>query len=171
MTMQCSRCVTDEDYAKVSLFLLKYRHSLHPSFATMDVVTMLYSYITNGHLIQVRDDDGQIVAMCAYYLGTPEREFADRETAFIDVAVVHPEYRGTRLFLTGLTYTFKSILAEHAEVREIRFTALAENKYVCKLYDKIATFTHMRKGTAGEEKVFRANLDEISAFLTKFYQV
>jgi len=169
--MQCLRCITDEDYAKVSLFLLKYKHSLHPAFMTMDVVTMLYGYITNGHLIQVRDPEGQVVAMCAYYLGTPERDFADRGTAFIDVAVVHPEYRGSRLFLTGLTYTFKSILEEHDGVREIQFAALAENQYVCRLYAKIAAFTHTREGFAGEERVFRANLDEINAFLTKFYQV
>ncbi len=169
--MLCSRCTSDEDYAKVSLFLLANKRSLHPSFSTMDAVMMLYSYITDGHFIQVTDTDGRIIAMCAYYLGTPEREHVDQEVAFIDVAIVHPERRGSRLFLTGLKYTFQSILASHPEVREIRFAALAENKYVCNLYSKFSTFSHMRMGSSGEEMVFSARIDEINAFLTKFYHV
>lgn len=169
--MQCTRCTSDEDFAKVSLFLLANKRSLHPSFSTMDAITMLYSYITDGHLIQVTNADGLVTAMCAYYLGTPEQDYADKEVAFIDVAIAHPEYRGSRLFLTGLKYTFQSILANHAEVREIRFAALSENKYVCKLYAKFATFSYRRDGAIGEEMVFRANIDEINAFLTKFYHV
>jgi ribosomal protein S18 acetylase RimI-like enzyme len=169
--MQSTRCTRDEDYAKVSLFLLANRRSLHPSFSTMDTIMMLYSYITDGHLIQVTDTDGRVIAMCAYYLGTPERDYVDQEVAFIDVAIVHPEHRGSRIFIVGLKYTFQSILAAHPEVREIRFAALSENKYVCKLYAKIAKFSHTREGSSGEETVFRAKVDEINAFLTKFYHV
>ncbi len=166
-----SRCISDDDYAAASLFLLANRRSLHPSFSTMDVVQLLYSYITDGHLVQVTDENRRIVGLGAYYVGTPEQDFADKEVAFVDVAIAHPEYRGTKVFLTGLTYMVSCIRSDHPDVREMRLAALAENEYNCRLYAKFARFSHMREGLSGEEKVFRTGIDEISAFLTKYYHV
>jgi hypothetical protein len=166
-----ARCTSDDDYAEASLFLLAHKRSLHPSFSTMDVVQLLYSYITDGHLVQVTDDNRRIVGLGAYYVGTPERDFADKEVAFVDVAIAHPEYRGTRVFLKGLAYMVACIRSDHPDVREMRLAALAENEYNCKLYAKFARFSYRREGSLGEELVFTTGIEEISAFLTSFYHV
>jgi len=169
--MRMARCTSDEQLAAVSSFMLEHKRSLHASYSTMDMVMTLYSYITDGHLIQVTDADGRVIGAAAYFIGTPEREYADQEVAFIDVAIAHPAYRGTRLFLAGLNYTVQSIREHHPQVSEIRLAALSDNVYVCKLYAKFATFYHNRDGSIGQETVFRAKIDEISTFLAKFYQV
>ena len=153
------------------MFLFANKRSLHPSYSTMDVVQLLYSYITDGHLVQVTDENRRIVGLGAYYVGTPEQEFADKDVAFVDVAIAHPEYRGTRVFLKGLAYMVACIRSDHPGVRELRLAALAENEYNCKLYAKFAKLSHIREGSLGEEVVFTTGIEEISAFLTRFYHV
>lgn len=163
-----ARCETDQDYADAAQFLLAHKLDLHPSLTTLDILPMFYHYVTNGYLIIVRGDDGQTVSVCAYYHGSPEHAFEDKETALIDVAVTARAHRGTRLFLRGLAYTMRSIASTHPEVKEVRFAALADNEYICRLYRKFAESSHIRKGDVGEEIVFRSSIDNIIAFLAKY---
>lgn len=168
MTTTCARCTTDEDYAKVSSFLIEHRHDLHLSYMTMDMVTLLYNYITEGHLLQITNDEGRVLGACAYYHGTPEHNFLDKETVLFDFTVFDQAVRGTRLFLKGLKYLVNTIRTEHPEVREIRMVAFADNAYVCNLYAKFNTSSYAREGLLGEEIIFCTDIDYLWTRLQKF---
>ncbi len=171
MKVSYAPCVTDDDFAKTSLFLLERKYDLHPSFTTLQMVALIYSYITHGTIFRGVLPDGRTISAAAYYQGTPERDFVDRDIALIDVAILDRPYRGTRSFLYGLRQLIDSIRCRHPEVQEVRFAALSTNDYLCKLYSKFATFVYYREGSAGEESVFSANITRLGDILTRYRRV
>ncbi|MEF3306279.1 hypothetical protein [Paenibacillus sp. GYB003] len=171
MTMQCKRCTTDDDFAKVCVFVLDHKHDLHSSFNTIDMVEALYTHVTQGQLVFIEDADKRVIGASAYYHGTPELNFLDKDIAFLDMAIADPAYRGTRLFLIGLQYMVNQIAREHPEVQEIRLAALADNAYLCRLYSKFTETSYSREGAAIEQLVFCVKINKLKAFLHKFEKV
>lgn len=169
--MLCKRCTTDEDFAKVCLFVLDNKHDLHRSFYTMDMVEVLYTYVTQARMVFVEDADNRVIGAAAYYHGTPERDFQDKEIAFLDMAVADKAYRGTRLFLVGLQYMVNEIAREYPDVQEIRLAALEENAYLCRLYSKFAETSYSREETAVKQLVFCVKINKLQAFLKKYGKV
>ncbi|TXC92156.1 hypothetical protein FS935_07180 [Metabacillus litoralis] len=165
------RCSTDDDFAKVSLFILERKHDIHQAYTTMDIVELVYSYVTEGHILQAIDESNQIMGAAAYYHGTTEKKFTDKEVAFVDIAIFDREHRGTRLFLNGLRFMVEHIMNEHPDVEELRLAALSENSYLCRLYSKFTTFTYSRESTLGEEIVFCGKINKISTILNKLSKV
>ncbi|TDF97060.1 GNAT family N-acetyltransferase [Paenibacillus piri] len=172
MTTHCRSCVSDDDFAKASLFLLAHKRDLHPSYTTLEMVTLIYSYVTQGRLICcIADDDQRIAGVAAYYQGTPEQEFKDRDVASLDAAIMAKAYRGSRLFVQGLQYMLNTIIENHPEVRELKLAALAENDYLCRLYSKFAPPQSVREGTHGKEIVFCEKINTVRDTLKKFTRV
>jgi hypothetical protein len=171
MTTYVKRCVSDEALADVSLFAIENRHELHPSFGTLDMVSLLCSHITEGHLIYITNDDNRVLGMMTYYHGTPEKEFADKEIAFVNFAIMDRAYRGTRLFAKGLYYMVELIIEAHPEVQELRFNALSENDYLCRLYSKFARASHTQESKLGEETVFCVKTHQLTTTLSRFFKV
>lgn len=164
-------CLTDEDFAQASLFVLAHKRDLHPSYSTMEVITLLYSYLTQGNMITVKDAEERIIGVGAYYYGTPDQEFKDRDVALLDMAIIDSVHRRTRLFVQGLQYMVNSIIEGHPEVQEIRLAAMSENEYLCRLYGKFAKACNIREGTHGEETVFCEKINTLRDTLMKFHKV
>jgi len=40
----------------------------------VDTVSLLYSYLTQGHFLQAVNTNGQVIGILAYYYGTPEED-------------------------------------------------------------------------------------------------
>ncbi|WP_284638132.1 hypothetical protein [Paenibacillus silviterrae] len=171
MTTIVKRCVSDEALAAVSLFAIENRHELHPSFGTLDMVSLLCSHITQGHLIYITDADHRVFGMMTYYHGTPDKEFNDKEIAFVNFAIMDRAYRGTRLFAKGLYYMVELIIEAHPDVQELRFNALSENAYLCRLYSKFASATYTQESKLGEETVFCAKIHQLRSTLSRFFKV
>lgn len=171
MTTVYRRCQTDEEYAKVSVFLLEHKRDLRPSYKTMDMVTLLYTYLTEGHLIQVLNKENDVIGASVYFLGTRQNEYKDKEVAFVDVAVVNKAYRGTRLFINGLLYLINTIMKEHPQVEELRFVTLPNNKYLCRLYAKFMTESYIDGKGADKEVVFCGKIKKIHTTLAKYNKV
>lgn len=163
--------VSDDDMAGASLFFLERKYDLHPSFTTLGMLELLYGYMTRGHLFCGFLPDGSVIAGAAYYLGTPEREYADQHVALIDITILDRAYRSSTYFLHGLTCLIDSIQQQHPEVREVRFVALSENTYLCRLYAKFAAFAYKREGHKGEETVFIDRIEKIVATLKKYRRI
>ncbi|QMV39770.1 hypothetical protein [Cohnella cholangitidis] len=167
MAIRFGRCTDDNDYARVALFMVERRRDLHPSLCTIDMVTMLYAYMTEGQLHYSEDENGRIVGAGAYYLGTPEEEFRDRSFALLDVTIVDKARRGTRLFLKGLQYMINHIADSHPEIETVRLCALSDNTYLCKLYAKFARFEGTKDGKVGQESVFSGQIHHIRYILNR----
>lgn len=54
----------------------------------MDMVALLYSFITEGNLVCIANDDGRVLGASAYHIGTQERNFEDQEVAFVSMAIM-----------------------------------------------------------------------------------
>lgn len=171
MTTYCGRCVDESDFAKVSLFALENKRDLHPSFDTLGMVSLLCTYMTQGHLLYAADAGQRVIGISAYYHGTKEQDFEDKGIAFADMVIIEKAYRGTRLFVKGLHYLAEQIAEAHPDVRELRFAALSENAYLCRLYSKFARPAYTRDGQLGEETVFCAEIDRLRATLKNRYKI
>jgi len=171
MAIISKKCSSDEDYAKVSLFVLENIRDIHPSFTTIDTVTLLYSYLTKGFLVCSENENNEVVGAGGYYLGTPEEDFQNKDVAFVDFAIYSREKRGTRAFIQGLTYLIRMIAEEHREVEHFRLAALSDNGYLCKLYGKFAKPVYTRTGELGEETVFGCRISEIETILSAYHRI
>jgi hypothetical protein len=171
MTTNCRKCSSDDDFAKASLFMLSHKRDLHPSYTTLEMVTLIYSYATQGHLLCAIDADNRVVGVAGYYYGTPEKEFQDKDVVLADLAIAAKSYRGSRLFLQGLQYIVNEVSEEHPEVQQFRIAALEENDYLCRLYAKFTSSRFSREGTHGKEIVFCEKINSLRGTLTKFRRV
>lgn len=172
MTIYCKRCATDDDYAKASLFMLQNKTELHPGLSTVDIITLLYYYMTAGSLIMVMDADEHMLAVGAYYMGTPEQEFVDKQrVVLVDNVIVARSYRSTRVFIRGFRYLLSQIIEDNQEVQEFRFVALSENTYLQKLYPKFASFIGSREGTIGTEDIYSVEIHKLRTFLDRFARI
>lgn len=163
--------VTDDELANVSLFFLENMHDMHPAFTTMDMVSVLYTYMTQGHLHHGELPDKKIVLAGAYFHGTPECDFADKHVAFIESVIVDKAYRGTRVFVQSLKYIVDWISDTHPEVEEIRLMTLSKNTRLCNMYAKFASFSHSRQGPSGEEAIFCEKITRIRSILVKYNRI
>jgi hypothetical protein len=171
MTLSYLKCVSDDDFAKASLFMLAHKRDLHASYSTLEMVTLIYSYVTQGNLICAKDADNRVIGILAYYFGTPEQEFQDKDIALVDMAIADRGYRGSRLFVQGLQYMVNEIIEVHPEVQELRLAALAENDYLRRLYAKFTSTRFERDGTHGKEVVFCEKINNLRVTLTKFTRI
>lgn len=168
MEYYCKRCETDQHKAEISLFLLKNRRDFHPSFTVQDMVSLTYSYMTEGHVICTVDEQDQVLGVCAYYIGTREQEFKDKERAFLDLGLSARSVRGTRVFIQGLVYLVDQLAEQHPDVEEVCFNARSDNRYLTRMYAKFARVTGTKEGPRGEETRFAEKLPVMRAKLEKF---
>lgn len=171
MTIICKSCVSDDDYAKVSLFALKHKHEMHPSFFTLDMVASLVTYMMQGHLLFTENESGKVTGISAYYHGTPEEQFQNRHVAMLDMAIIDRTYRGSRIFAKGLQFMIGQISVNHPEVEELHFKTLADHVYLRNMYSKIAAETGTRDGAVGKETFFCVKLHRLKATLMNRYKV
>ncbi|MDG0810179.1 hypothetical protein [Cohnella rhizosphaerae] len=168
--LQCAVCETDDDFAQASLFLLDHMRDVHPSFSVLDTVTLVYHYIAEGFIVLVRDG-GEAVGLGAYYHGTREEAFADKEIALIDLALAARSRRGTRVFADGFGFMLRAISERHPEVREVRLAAQSDNRYLNRLYAKFARPYGVRDGALGEETLYAGPIEHILSMLVKWNRV
>ncbi|WP_217593225.1 hypothetical protein [Cohnella sp. GbtcB17] len=168
--LQCAVCATDDDFAQATLFLLEHMRDVHPSFSVLDSVTLAYQYITEGSIVLVREG-GQAVGLGAYYHGTREQAFNDKDVALIDLALAVRSHRGTRVFLDGFGFTIRSIAERHPEVREVRLAAQSDNQYLNRLYAKFVRPYGVRDGVLGAETLYAGDIEHILSMLGKWNRV
>lgn len=171
MATYCGRCESDEDFAKASLFAIENKHELHSSYYTLDMVSLLCTYMTQGHMLYIADDEHRMIGLLGYYHGTPEKQFEDKDVVLADTAIMDRAYRGTRLFLKGLRYMVGQIIEKHPDVQVLRLVSLSDNAYLCGLYAKFAEPDYTREGPAGEETVFCVKIHQLKSILYRKYKV
>lgn len=166
MAITYKRCETEQELADVSLFLLARRRDLDPSFITLDVLGMLYGYMTQGELHAARDEEGRVVGALSLYIGSPESDFADKHVAYVDMVILDPARKGTRTFLKLLSYMARHMREAHPEATHARFIAQTGNEYLCRLYRKLAEPVGTRDDKGGQVTVFFAKISDIGDVLS-----
>ncbi|THF72709.1 hypothetical protein [Cohnella fermenti] len=166
MTITHSRCLTDNELARASLFFFDHRRDVHRSYDTIGTVGILYDSMTSGHLIQSMDKEDGIVGLTLYRL-KPGAD-GDGDVIFIEIAVSDHKRRRSRMFVRGLGYLLELFEREHPRTRRVEFAAYSSDRYLCGLYAKFAEPAGTREDSHGEMTVFRSTIDEIRGRLLRF---
>jgi len=164
MDLEFIKCTTDDDFAKTSIFYLEHRLDLRRDLDTIEAVTALHGYITNGHLVQITDDLRNIVGVVGYYYGTPEKEFEDKHIVLIEAAILARKNRKTAAFVRGFQQLVDTIRLEASDVRLFQFNVSADNHYLLKLYSKFAEPI----STEGSFHRYSVEIERLKEFLDRF---
>ncbi|SFA78871.1 Acetyltransferase (GNAT) family protein [Cohnella sp. OV330] len=167
---QFTLCETDDDLAQASLFMLQHIRDVHPSYSMLATTALIYSYLTEGHLVLAKKD-GHPVGIGVFFHGTRDDGFADKNVALIDLALSDREYRGSRLFSEGLAFMVHTIAERHPGVREIRLAAQSDNRYLNRLYAKFVEPCGVRDGEWGPETIYAGSVGKIRSVLEKWNRV
>ncbi|MBB6635260.1 hypothetical protein [Cohnella thailandensis] len=168
MAIRYSLCVTDDDFARASLFILDNRRDLHPAYDVLSTVSMLYQSIAEGHLVKAENEAGQLIGLSIYQLRKRMDEKGERTVAFAGIAAADRNYRGSRIFVGGLKYMTSTIKEKHPEAAEFELAAFSDNRYLCELYSKFARKVGTEEHELGEMSIYRATIDEIRTRMKAF---
>ncbi|MDF2960429.1 MAG: hypothetical protein K0S39_2164 [Paenibacillus sp.] len=169
MKVRFINCSCDEDYAQSALFFIRNRYDLDQGYTLLDTVTAVYSYLSHGKIINIKNESsGEVIGICAYYYGTPEFDFDDTHTVFVDNVIVARKYRSTGLFVQGFQYLIEQIKQEDKPVEQFQFAALSANGYLRRLYPKFAKHISTVDDGYETKDLYSANLKELKAFISRF---
>ncbi|MDT9720080.1 hypothetical protein QVE09_14280 [Paenibacillus sp. ClWae2A] len=149
----------DEDYARFARFYLTNSDEFDEQYMLHDALLHLISTVQQAHLLLFDDEQGQLSAFIQY------RYTKDRNTAFIDSAILAEKYRSSRVFFAGLRDVVLWICEENCDIQTLQFHAVAENRYINRLYSKFAKRTDVQVRNGRTEHVYTAELDTLLAYL------
>ncbi|WP_052343557.1 hypothetical protein [Bacillus massiliigorillae] len=166
--IQMIRCVTEDDYEKFSHFFFRNRKLFADEFKVSDALEVIYMMIRDTNILMYGYHQDKIIAAISYAYGTPENNFEDNQTIFIDCALLDKEFHSSRLFVELFKRTCNQILSEQNEVSEVRFYAYRHHHYIYRLYNKFAKVVDETEDQLGTKDVFSVELDTLTHYLNRF---
>lgn len=154
MPITIRTCQEDHEYEQYIRFFLKHRDQMTPPYPIAYAVQVLALQILKGHIIIGLDDNEEVMGSLAYYYGTPEQQFEDRQHVLIEVLLIKEEYRKTLAFMQGLIYLASEIEDSGLQVDQVLFYAHSESAYLKRLYSKFAKQVSKREAHLGEIDVY-----------------
>lgn len=118
--------VTDVFYANHEALCLPNRAAA----AKISDLLFAEGYVLGGY------HHNKLVASLGYFLGEPERNFANSEVLYLYVGAILPAYQLTRLFYHGLQFILQHY--QGTAVTHIQLQAEKANPYTNKLYGRFA---------------------------------
>ncbi len=162
-------CETDQAFSEASRFILDRKRDLHLSFSTVGMTAIIYRYITEGKLYLAKETaEGPVMSVTAYFHGTPESDYADKDVILVDMVIADKAYRGSRHFAAGFATFLDHLLATYPEAETMQVVALTDNAYLCRLYAKFMTVSGVREGDVGQETIFTGRILQIRGTLAKY---
>ncbi|MFD0715817.1 hypothetical protein [Paenibacillus sp. GCM10027626] len=140
MSIQMQKCETDEQWYRLSEFLIKHSNKMNPLLHPSSILLELLTYKQNGGILygEIR---GQIVCSLGYCIGTPDRQFANPSDAFIGSAILLEQFRFSKLFYSGCGAFIEEMKAAEIPITRVYFNTLQNNEYLNRLYGKFAQKT------------------------------
>ncbi len=146
MTLNFRFCRQQDDEQAVVDFLFSVKEDLALADRTAAAKVVSLAFDRGG--IFAGYDQGGIKAMLGYFLGEPDRDFANKEVIFMYVAAIARPYRLTRAFHKGLTQALRDFQAMGC--RGIRLQARKADPYTNKLYGRFAQLIAEGKSPRGD---------------------
>ena len=140
-------CTQAEDQEEIIDVLFSIREALClPDRETCQ--TVVEHCFAHGGVFGVYDGAFMVGAMGFFY-GEPQCDYFNKETVFMYVAGIRPEYQLSRVFLTGLREVLQSFWAEGRQ--RIKLQADARNPYTNRLYGRFAQVVARGRSLRGIE--------------------
>lgn len=154
-----SRCVSDTDYARFARFYVARSGEFYNQYTLHDALIHLITTTADSHVLLLDDDTDQLVGFAQY------RYEEDDTIAFVDSTILAQEHRSGRVFFEGFRDLVRHILQENSNVRTLQFHALADHRYLNRLYGKFAQKTGVRDSPVGTENIYTAGMDPLLQYL------
>jgi len=129
-------CSNDDDYESFARFFMENRNAFYRPYDVKSASSIISQSIQHGNIILFYNKLDEPVGLIIYYIGTRQNNFEDKHVAYIDFILIRKDYHGTRVFLDGMKAIAEVL--EPTGIREIRFGADADNRYLKVLYGKLA---------------------------------
>jgi hypothetical protein len=162
-------CEDDMDYARYSQFFIRHYFDFSKSFTLSDAIMHTLETIAQARIMLILDEHDQVIAW-AHYRFIDEAGGADSAgaIAFVDSVIIARAHRSSRLFLRSFRQMLQFMLQDNPNAHNIRFTALADNVYLNRLYSKFAEPLGQREGAHGVEQVYAAKIPNVTSYLQQF---
>ena len=156
-------CKPEEKEAVTDVFYANHEALCLPDRAAAAKISELLfakGYVLGGY------HNGTLVAALGYFLGEPERNFANSEVLYLYVGAILPAYQLTRLFYHGLLFILQQYLG--TAVTQLRLQAEANNPYTNKLYGRFAQPIAKEKSPRGVPVItYSASIEGAIAYLSR----
>lgn len=161
-------CESDKDYAQFTLFFIRNRTDFHSKLSVQDVLQRVLENIENSQILLAYDSTQSPIAWVQYWYTDEEQGLSsDEVNLFIDSLFIEKKNRSTRTFFKLFSELFNQIAEENKQIKDVRFCALANNKYVNRLYSKFATIVGERESYLGTDNIYSANFKQLLHFANR----
>lgn len=170
MFITLKRCIDDQEYGQFIRFFLKYREQMTPPYPLSYAIQVLAQQVQNGHIIIGLDENEEVMGSLAYYYGTPEQNFEDKQNVHIEVLLIKEEFQRSTAFINGFDYFIQEIENSGCNVEQVLFYAFKESAYLRRLYSKFAKKVSEREAHLGILDVYAVSFKEFSEFTNRLFR-
>lgn len=168
MSYNYRKCQTEEDFERFSEFYVTHRHHLNPPIDLSYVLTDISFIIQFGHIILGTNLKEEPISFGCYFYGTPQNDFKDQESVYINVAMIDPQYRNTRAFIRGLQSLADFVQECEHSIEYVTFHAFKDDPFLQKLYSQFATVVTEEGHPRKQQEFYRVSLKDLCAYLECF---
>lgn len=152
-------CASDSDYARFARFYLRRSKEFRSQYTIYEAAAHILTTMQGTRILLFENESGELIGFIQY-------QYVESEaTAFIESVILSEEYRSSRVFFEGFRDLARQVCREYAGVKQFRFHALSDNRYLNRLYGKFAAKSGERNGADGTENVYIAELDGLLTYL------
>lgn len=160
-------CREDKDLARCVTFIIETKRTADPYMTIADVYEMMLRSMRYGNVICYDNEDGVVVGMVSYTIGTLEAEYRDTDTVYVEYTLMDPSLQRTFYFLKCFQFLVQTIVNEHPGVEWMTMRAYANVKRNNRLYSKFAQKTGQIQGKKGLMNIYKAHIEQIQAYLQR----
>ncbi|RUL50343.1 MULTISPECIES: hypothetical protein [Lysinibacillus] len=170
--MRLLKCQQEEEYERFVYFLLQNRNMFDEAFGVsyslFDAIGSLYLILGQENVLLILDEQEEMIGFACYTYGTRENQFEDQHIAFVNCAVLKPNYRRSRAFLYYFKQLTKLMKEEKDDIKEFRFYAYRHHNYTQRLYRKFATVIGEIEDQFAIKDIFSVEFSQLCEYLEQF---
>lgn len=168
LNITLKKCSEDLEYEQFIRFFLKYRNQMTPAYPLSYAIQVLAEQVQNGHIIIGLDESGEVMGSLAYYYGTPDQDYVDKQNILIEVLLIKEEFQRSTAFIQGFDFFVQEIESSGGSIEHVLFYAHKESAYLRRLYSKFAKKVSEREAHLGIVDVYAVSFKEFSRFTRGF---
>ncbi|WP_052310088.1 hypothetical protein [Paenibacillus senegalensis] len=138
---------------------------LNEDYMLDEALLHLIQTLPDTLIMLVENDLGELIAFIQYQYG--KQPDSGEMLLTIETAILASDYRKSRVFYEGFRSILQHILEENPEVKQVQFYALADHRYLNRLYSKFAKRSGVRQSSQRniEENRYIQDIGQLMKYL------
>lgn len=161
-------CTEDSEFARCLAYILHTKKTADPQFPTERVYAIMLRVLQHGTMIRFEDEEGAIIGVVCYTIGTDDEGYEDRHVAYVEYCLAPSTLHGTRFFMKCLKILIDTIQERNPEAVCFMLEADADHRHNNRLYSKFAKLTNVAQDDERTANRYTASMADMRDFLAKF---